>query len=139
MKVLLFTLLLSTTIYGQTCSANQCTLTYDPNSKMMTLIIPKSLMEVNKDKNNIEVSISKSFSLYINGKEKNAFFIYEGFKIKNTSGFNYESKYTVIFDENDKQSTFIFQSMEPNEYILNVSTLEKNETYVKKTSILIIK
>lgn len=137
MKVLLFTLLLSTTIYGQTCSANQCTLTYDSNLKTMTLIIPKSLMEVNKDKNNIEISISKSFSLSINGKEKNAFFVYEGFKIKNTSGFSYESNHGVIFEEDNKQYTFIFKSIESNEYVLNVSILQKNGKYIKKTTNLI--
>lgn len=139
MKVLFITLLLSTAIYGQACSVNQCSLTYNTKSKTMALIIPKSLMEANQNKNNIEVSVSNSFSLSINGKEKNAFFIYKGFKIENTWGFTYESNYTVTFKEDKKQYTFTFQSIEPNEYILKVSILEKNETYVKKTSNLIIK
>ena len=139
MKTLFVALLLSATIYGQSCSVRGCVLSYDSKLKTMVLTIPKSLIVVSNAKNEIEVSISKSFSLSINGKETNYVFLFKGFKVKDLCGLTYESNNNVMFKEDDNQYVYTFPKIGSNEYILKVSTLQETKRVNQQSNSLIIK
>jgi hypothetical protein len=63
MKKLLLILLLSTSLYSQTISVKGVTLEYTSQNNTMVLVIPKDLIKVTNKKDQLQVILSKSYSL----------------------------------------------------------------------------
>lgn len=136
MKKLLLILLLSTSLYSQTISVKGVTLEYTSQNNTMVLVIPKDLIKVTNKKDQLQVILSKSYSLSINGNNVSHCFKFTGYKFDSIRSFDYESSIIVIFDDNTQYYLFKFENMQPDEYILEVlNTIQDN----KQSKSLIIK
>lgn len=130
-KVIFF-IFFSSCLYSQTISVRGVNLTYDDVKHTMTLTIPEDLLRVKNNDEEIEIIISKSFSLTINGKIKNPFFEFKGYKKKDLSACS--STMPSNCKEIEKYKVYEFPDIIPDEYILQVSNVFADNKRLNKQS-----
>lgn len=140
MKKVLLLLLFTTITYSQNITVRGCNLSYDSDTQIMTLFIPESLIVVKSLEDVVEVILYKSYSLTINEEPMNDYFKYRGYKTTSSRGFSYSSSYMVIYGNDKQNHHFVFPSIEPGEYILEVVEMGRGDKiYDKHSQSLIIK
>lgn len=132
MKEIFFFIFFSSCLYSQTITVRGVNLTYDETKHSMTLKIPEDLLRVKNKDEEIEIIISKSFGLSINGKISNPFFEFEGYKREETSAC------FITMPSNSKEiekyKVYEFPDIWPDEYILQVSNIFGEEKRSNKQS-----
>jgi hypothetical protein len=132
MKKLLFLILFSSCLYSQTINVRGVNLLYDKKKKSMTLTIPKELLNTKNEDELIEIVISKSYALAINGKISHPFFEFKGYKNDSISFSMLTKQSNCIVVEEYK--IFYFPDVISDEYILQVSNLYEEKKRVNKQS-----
>lgn len=135
MKKLLLALLLSTAMYSQTTTVRGITLCYDQSNHTMVLTIPKDAIKATI-KDQVQITITKAYTLAINGNVVNTYFKFKGYNQGSIHGMEYESIVPLYYDSSSKQFTFQFNNTTSDEYILEVSNVESKN---KQSSSIIIK
>lgn len=98
----------------------------------MTLTIPKELLNIKNEDELIEIVISKSYALAINGKISHPFFEFKGYKNDSISFsmLTKQSKCIVV----EEYKIYYFPDVISDEYILQVSNLFEEKNRVNKQS-----
>lgn len=132
MKNVIFFILFSLCSYSQSITVRGVNLAYDNIKHVMTLTIPKDVTITKNKGEEIEIIVSKSFSLSINGEISNPIFNFKGCTKKDFNSFGIEMLST--WKEVVKNSVYEFPDVEPDEYILQVSNVLNQKKRLNKQS-----
>lgn len=136
MKSLLLALLISVSSYCQIVSVNNITLSHDSTKYVTTLTIPQSAVTTKNIQHQVEITISRSYSLSVNQNNVSYYFRFIGYKFGNTSGFEYESAIKTQYVFKDKSYVFEFTNLPADEYIIEVRNIQ-NKVVVSTKNISI--
>lgn len=136
MKSLLLAFLVSALTYCQTVSVSNITLSHDSTKHITILTIPQSAVATKSIQHQVEVTISRSYSLSVNQNNVSYYFRFVGYKFGSTSGFEYESAVKTQYVVKNKSYVFEFIDLPTDEYIIEVRSIQ-NKVVVSTKNISI--
>ena len=138
MKSLVLTLLLTTLSYCQTVSVSGVILSYDGTKHTTTLTIPQLVVTTKDIQHQVEIIISRSYSISINQRNVSYYFKFTGYKYDNISGFEYETAIKTQYIFENKNYIFEFMNLPSDEYIIEVNNIHNKIVVNKQSSSIII-
>jgi hypothetical protein len=136
MKSLLLAFLISVSSYCQTVNVNNITLSHGSTKHITTLTIPQSAVTTKSIQHQVEITISRSYSLSVNQNNVSYYFRFVGYKFGSTSGFEYESAIKTQYVIKNKSYVFEFTDLPADEYIIEVRSIQ-NKVVISTKNILI--